>query len=442
MIERSVGWDQRMPVSEVPFGGQHTSPRLPTSWVEQALIFVTVVLIPLQNNIPPVAGMSASFLLFGALAAYTVVSRPRVLGQIWLHPSFFAAYVFIGVSAFLEFSSPLSNYGGITRFAQMIGGAVCLAVLCRDRLALTVGLYGYIAAALWVSLYLFLTSYGAIQQMGGTANFQEATNVRESAFADSGLETNINSLAFTCTQGAVVAFAMAVVGSSRRFLLLGIAIFCLIAAFLPMSRGAAVISLVSFASILHACGTKHGTAIVFVAILSLGIYAIVPDAVWSRMAFSTDQSEDGKMEGRARIYTRALNRLPEYVVSGVGAGNYHNKWGFEKGFSKEHNGVAVVYGAHNSLFQITIYWGILGLLMFLLIVWNVYRSIPLQCARDELALALVGILVSLSLWLLTTHGFYEKSFACGLGLFVGARKWIWPTGVVSAVEGSRTSSPR
>jgi hypothetical protein len=143
------------------------------------------------------------------------------------------------------------------------------------------------------------------------------------------------------------------------------------------------------------------------------------------------------MEGRAWIYTTALNRLPEYVVAGVGAGNYYNKWGFEKGFGKEQGGSLAVYGAHNSLLQITIFWGLLGLLMYLWIIWCVYRSIPLRCGRDELSLALVGIMVSLSLWLMMSHGFSDKSFACGLGMLVGARRWIWPTGIVSAAEVGR-----
>ena len=433
MIDRAIRWDSKTPVGEVPVEVRYGSPRSPVSSVEQVLIFATIVILPLQNHIPSVAGMSVTFLLFGALAAYVIVNRPRILGQTWLHPSFIATYTFIGVSILLEFSSPLSSYEAIVRFTQMTGGAVCVAVLCRDRSALTAGLYGYIAAALWVSLYLFLTSYGVIQQMGAAANFQQATHVREAAFSESGLQANINSLAFVCTQGAVVAFAMAIVGSSKRFLLLGIATFCLIAAFLPMSRGAAVISLVSFAAVLYTCGIKHGKVMVFVAILGLGIYVIVPDAVWSRMAFSTE-SRDGKMEGRAWIYTTALNRLPEYFVAGVGAGNYYNKWGFEKGFAREFQGVSVVYGAHNSLLQITIFWGILGLLMFLSIIWCTYRSVPVHCARDELSLALVGILVSLSLWLLMSHGFSDKWFACGLGLLVGARRWIWPSGIVSAVE--------
>lgn len=435
MIDRTVRWDQRTPASEIPGEVPSRSTRSRTGWPEQALIFATVVILPVQNHFPSVAGMSVGFLIFAGIAGYVIVNSSGILGKVWHHPCFIAAYAFIGVSMLLEFASPLSRYDEVVRFAQMIGGAVCLAVLCRDRAALTAGLYGYIAAALWVSAYLYLTSYGVIQDMGEATSFHQASKVRAEAFADKSLQANVNALAFVCSQGAIVAFALALVGrvKHRRILLLGIATFCLVAAFLPMSRGAAVISLVSFGAILYVQGVSHGKTLIFAFVLGLGLYVFVPDAVWSRMAFSTE-SRDGKMEGRAWIYTTALNRLPEYVVAGVGAGNYYNKWGFEKGFGKEQGGSLAVYGAHNSLLQITIFWGLLGLLMYLWIIWCVYRSIPLRCGRDELSLALVGIMVSLSLWLMMSHGFSDKSFACGLGMLVGARRWIWPTGIVSAAE--------
>ena len=193
MIDQSIRWGQSPPISETPINVRYGSSRSRISRVEQVLIFSTIVMIPLESNLPTVAGMSGVFLLFGALAAYVILNRPRILAQTWYHPCFVAAYAFIGISALLEFASPLSEYGVILRFAQMLGGAVCLAVLCRDRSALTAGLYGYIAAALWVSIYLYLTSYGTIKEKGPADDYQQATHVREAAFSDGALQPNINS---------------------------------------------------------------------------------------------------------------------------------------------------------------------------------------------------------------------------------------------------------
>ncbi len=392
-----------------------------------------MIILPLENYYPPVAGMTVSFLMFGVLAAYVIVNRPRTLGGIWYHPVFIAAYAFIGVSALLEFSSPLSRYVDIIRFGQMIGGAVCVAVICRDRSALTVGLYGYITTALWVSIVLYSTGFETLQGMDADG-FDQSSRLRNQAFGDKPLGAGINGLAFLCAQGAIVAFALSLSDRWKHFRirLLGAGAFCLIASFLPMSRGVAVVTLVSFATILYAQGFRYGKGLIFAAILGMSVYMVVPDAIWGRMVFSTE-TKNGKMESRAQLYATAFDRLPEYIVTGVGAGNFFGKWGLEKGFARSHQGVTIAHGVHNTFLAITIYWGILGVLMFLWIMWHVYRSIPSRCGYDELSLALLGISVAIGLFLFQTHGFYDKPFAFSIGMVVGARQWIWPTGIVSEV---------
>jgi hypothetical protein len=382
------------------------------------------------------------FLVYGLLAAYVLVNRQRSLGEVWCHPVFIAAYAFLGVIALLEFSSPLSYYEEIIRAAQMLGGAVCVAALCRDRSSLVACLYGYIATSLWVSVVLFSTGYDTLRGMQAD-DFSAATHVREQAFANRPIEgANINQLAFVSCQGALVAFALSLSNRFKhlRIPLIAIAGFCLTGAFLPMSRGTAVNSLVSIAIILYAHGVKHSKALILVSVLGVGVYAVVPDAVWSRMEYSSNRQND-KMEARASLYDAAINRLPEYIVAGVGAGNFHKKWGFEKGFARNLAIGLTAQPAHNTPLQITINWGILGLGMFLLIVWCVYRSVPLHCGRDGLSLALLGIMISVGLLMLYTHCFWSKDFSFALGILVGSRRWIWPTGVASAVEVNQEPSP-
>ncbi len=426
-----------------PNGGQGApfSPP-PTTLVERFLLVTSIILVPMQNYYPALAGASIMFLVYGVLAAYILVNRQRSLGEVWCHPVFIAAYAFIGVVTLLEFSSPLSGYEEIIRAAQMIGGAVCVAALCRDRASLAACLYGYIATSLWVSVVLFATGYDALQGMKAD-DFSEATHAREQAFENKPIQgANINQLAFVCSQGGLVAFALSLSNRFKhlRIPLMGIAGFCLTGAFLAMSRGTVVNSLVSIAIILYAHGFKHGKALILVSVLGMGVYAVVPDAVWSRMSYSTDRKND-KMEARASLYDAAINRLPEYIVTGIGAGNFHKKWGFEKGFARHLSIGLTAQPAHNAPLQLTINWGILGLGMFLLIVWCVYRSVPLHCGRDALSLAMLGIMVSVGLLLLYTHCFWSKDFSFALGLLVGSRRWIWPTGVASAIEVSQGPSP-
>nr|WP_281721794.1 O-antigen ligase family protein [Nitrosomonas nitrosa] len=431
MIDRPIRLEQKPSASAAPISARSILSQSSSTVVERFLLMGAIIMLPLENELPTVAGMSASFLIFGALAIYVVLNRPRALGVIWYHPVFIAAYAFIGVSVLLEFSSPLSSYQQIIRFAQMIAGAVCVAVLCRDRSALAAGLYGYVAAALWVSFLLIMNSYGVLAGMGSASDFDEASQIRGSV--DVGFRDNLNRVAFVCTQGAIVAFALSLSARLERYRIIlgGIATFSLVASFLTMSRGAFVISLVVFPAMLYTHGfRRYGKVLILAFVLGLSIYALVPDVVWTRMMFTTEMRDDGKMEGRAYVYATAFNRLPEYIVSGVGAGNFYQKWGLEKGFTRGRG----VLGLHNTLLQVTVMWGVLGLSMYLWIMWCVYCSIPLRCGNDELSLALLGLFISLALYLLVMHVLADKVFAVAIGLLVGARQGIWPTGIVTAVD--------
>lgn len=424
---------------DIPLPGQLPYARTPLAG--RVLLFISIVMLPMQEYFPQVAGMSISFLTFAALAAYAIVNCPRNLSVVWYHPVFIAAYVFIGASVLLEFSSPLSRYSEIVRFGQMIVGAVSVAALCRDRSTLAAGVYAYIAMALLVSMVLYLTSYGTLQGLGAS-NFEEASNVRGQVFEDKPMGATVDRLAFVCAQGATIAFALSLFERLKylRPLLLGTTTFCLIASFLPMSRGAVVVCLVSLSAVSFVYGARYGKLLIMACILGMAVYMLVPDAVWSRMEFSSERNKDGKMESRARLYDKALNRFPEYIVAGVGVGNFHQDWGYRKWETKEVRGVTIPIAAHNTPLAIMIYWGVIGLSAFMMFIWCVYRSIPLGCGRDELSLALLGIIITLGLHLLQVHTFYEKEFSFGIGLLVGARQWIWPAGVVSSVEADQGPS--
>lgn len=434
-MEGRVRLEQKAPANVGQTGVWYALPHSGTTVGGRVLLFTAIVMLPLQDYFPQVAGIGFGFVIFAALAAYAIVHCTRALGTIWYHPVFMAAYIFIGVSALLEFSSPLSSYNDISRFGQMIVGAVSVAALCRDRSVLAAGLYGYIAAGLWVSVVLYSTGYGTLQGMQAD-DFNEASQLRAQAYGKKPLGANINSLALICGQGAIIAFALSLFDRLKhlRPLLLGIVVFSLIASFLPMSRGVAVVLLVSLAAIVYAQGFRHGKTLILICVLGMGVYMVVPDAVWSRMVFSTERGEGGKMESRARLYDTAISRLPEYLVSGVGAGNFHKDWGYKKWYTKHIGGVLVPLPAHNTPLAITVYWGIIGLSMFMWFIWCVYRSIPLGCGRDELSLALLGIIISLGVYMFQIHTFHDKQFALGIGMLVGARQWIWPRGIVSTGE--------
>jgi hypothetical protein len=374
------------------------------------------------------AGFSFMFIMFVILGFYLLLNRRRMLAKILQHPVFIACYAFLLVGILLESLHTDSDYFEILRMAQMIAGAVSIACLCRDRRALHAGIHGYLLAGVCMSVLLFFTTFGVLS--GATAiDFEQASRLRAATLEDNPLRANLNMMAFCAAQGTVVALALALFAKSivMRVIFVGVTIVCAIASFLPMSRSGFVILVVSCASVMLAYGFRHVRTLLFGFLLVVAVLLWVPDVVFSRLSYSTEPVY-GQLEGRARINTAVMDHLPEYVFTGIGAGNFWKQWGYESGFV---TGYGSVVGAHNCFFQVTIYWGLPGLLALLLAVYQTIRYSLRRSGRDVLALSVTGIAVSLLLLLLVIHNIYTKEFSLGLGLLVASRYWIWPKGTVS-----------
>ena len=426
--------------SRVPSTGRlvilHKANRYPTTRLEQLLLMAAIVLIPLEDHIPAVAGYSIMFLCFGVLAGYVLLYRPGIVAHTWGHSIFLIGYALIVLATLIESSRPYTNYGEIFRIGQMIVGGVLVASLCRDRQALQSCMYGYLIAGLWLSILLFLTTYGALQGAVAT-DFQEASLVRAKVFEEQALHVNLNRMAFFTAQGAVVGLVLALTASSPllRNLFFGLTGLCIVASFLPLSRSGIVTVVVACATVTFVygvtAGRKHFNRFVRTILFAIGLGACiliwVPNSVFSRLEFSTQTKPGEEMEARAHLYTAALEHLPEYVVTGIGVGNYWESWGRRHGFGAHDGGV---YGAHSSLIQATIYWGLIGLLPLLGVIYQAYRCLPKRCGVDVLSLCLLGVSVSLLLYMMVTHVLAFKGFSIGLGILVGARLWIWPQGIV------------
>jgi hypothetical protein len=284
-------------------------------------------------------------------------------------------------------------------------------------------MYGSLGAGVGMAALLFATSYTFLRSTGAT-DFGEASLVRGEAFADAPLPGNVNGMALVAAQGLIAAVVLALNGrtASRRYLCLGCGALCCVATFLPMSRGGITIAVVSCVAILLAA-RQRPRAIVTAGVLSAAIVLWVPDVVFQRLEFTTADQEREEMEGRARVYTASVESLPEYLVAGIGSGNFWHSWGASRGFDTPFG----VIGSHNSFLQVTIYWGLAGLAALLWLVWRVRLCLPRRYGGDELALWLLGLAVSLLLWMQAVHNLYDKTFAIGLGLIVGSHHWVWPS---------------
>jgi hypothetical protein len=397
---------------------------------------LTPVLLPLEGHIPAVGGFGFMWFVFAVLAGYVLVKRLAALNAIWLHPLFSTAYAMLALISLIEFGHTGPSYHEIFRSGQTIVGAVFVASLCRDRQALQATMYGFICSSLWLSTLLFTTSYGALS--GATAsNFQEANLLRGAVLANNPLDANANRMAGEIALGTPVALACALTASRPhyRYMFLGIAAFLLIGACLPMSRGGVAMTIISCAAVMFASGVRRGKIILFASVLAVTMMTLVPDALWSRMSFSTE-ARGGRVEARAALYTAVVENLPEYVVTGVGAGNFWESWAWGKAGFRLGPGVV---GAHNVFFQFTIFWGLVGLLGLMAVIWQACRCLPRQCGKDGPSLCLLGVSTALFFLMLQQHAL-SKEFSLGFGLLVGSCCWIWPTGIVPSGSWRRLRS--
>jgi hypothetical protein len=394
-----------------------------TTRVEQWLLVVTAALQPLENHVPAVMGFGFMSFVFGVLALYVLWNRVHMLEKVWLHPVFLTAYGFLLGIFLIELTHPHTDYSEIMRIVQMFVGAIFIASLCRDQAGLRAGMYGWLVAGSWVTVLVIVSSYGDISAMSAM-NFAEANEVREQAFEDIGLKANLNGLAFFPAQGAIAALAMGIAERSfmRQSVFLGLALTCTIGAFLPMSRGAILMLGVGCVAVMGVYGLLKGRIIMILALLSITILILVPEAVFTRMVYKSQSYEPGKLEGRTLVYTAVIESFPDYVLAGAGAGNFWKSWGRRHGFAYGRG----VLGSHNCFAQATIYWGILGLFGVLAVIWQVYRRFPRSCGTHPLKLCLLGTTMALLAYMTTMHLLYAKELSLGLGFLVGASLWVWP----------------
>ncbi len=88
--------------------------------------------------------------------------------------------------------------------------------------------------------------------------------------------------------------------------------------------------------------------------LGLGVCLLlwVPQAVFSRLTVPST-SPDGTTDARTKVYEAAWVHLPEYGLTGVGAGNFwEGPWGKHSGYFKRHRstgGAQLLYSDYDIL---------------------------------------------------------------------------------------------
>jgi len=298
----------------------------------------------------------------------------------------------------------------------MIGGALFISVLCRDKKAFVTTVIVYILATLVIGILLFLSTYFKLEVATAT-NFNEASKVRSEALSGSVIEENLNRMSFVLGQGAVFSliFALTAVRKSRILLWTAIGLFLVVAATLPMSRSGIGIMVAQLVMLAFFYRGRISRGIIISVFAAFVMYQFVPDVVFERMHFDVKN----KREGRGRVLNAVLEHFDEFALYGIGAGHF---WKEDVNASFFHT--ASTSGCHNSFFQIWVYWGLPGIISWMLMIVVSWRKLPPPgwSKRERVLLWMMGI--GACAMMAITHRLSAKEIAIALGLITGVDYWI------------------
>jgi hypothetical protein len=398
-----------------------------TGPIDRLLLIVTVALLPMQANIPTFKGMGVLFFVFAGLIVYQLFVRPRILFRTAQHPVFLTGFIFLGIAFIFETVQGHSSYSGILRIGFMMIGGVLLASLCRDRRALESGMYGYILGGVILSALLVFTTQGRLNPSEAGGDFYEASVQRGKVFQGNPLKDNLNTMSFFAAQSAIVAIALAL-GETRffqRYVLFGLSAICIMGTLIPMSRSGLVILVMSSGLALFSYGVMRPRVILAVGVLAAIALAWMPAMMWDRLTISTEKTQMSNylQDSRVDVFQTVMKYFPEYAITGVGEGNYYGEWGSQRDFRQ---GNGQVMNPHNSYARVLINWGAIGLIAFLMFVWQVYRCLPTSKPRDPLKICLRALALAVFLWLFLIDTIQAKEFSMILGFLVAADLWVWP----------------
>jgi len=411
-------------VYRTPFISQVNSPnKYRTSRIERLLIFVTLVLLPLQSYIPTIGGFSILFFMFILLIVYQGIKRPSILSKLAKHKIILFGFAFILIGFFMETLHNSMNYYYVVRIGLMFFGALTIALFCRDRKSLQACLYGILCGSCIVSVVLFLTTYGVLS--GAQAeDFKEVNRIRAEAFSNNVLESDLNMMALQVGQGFLIALAFMITARSKlQFLIfLIIGAFNLITSFLPISRGSIAIIFISAMIMIYAYGMLKSRIVIIASVFLFCAFLFIPEVVFVRFVVDTETKDGQYTEGRTRVISAALEELPNFIMTGVGIKNFYGDWGRMTSFAKQDGSIS---GAHNCFIQVAIFWGLPGLITLILIVFQTYKCFPKASNLDPLYLSLLGISTSTFFETFVVHTLESKSFSITLGLIIGSSMWVY-----------------
>lgn len=398
-------------------------PELRSNPVDRFLIFLLVVSIYFEANLPYWGKASTPFIIFGITLAYLSVFRLKTLLRLLAGRYFMSALGFAVVAIFMETLHPFASYDLIFRYLNMTIGIFGIAVLCRDRKALDVALFTFILASAAQSLVLFFGTASFLRTFN-VEGFYESSRARIQAYEEFVLRGNLNEISYFSSIGAIIGIIWFYYEKRKwfRIILLSLTIPSVLGVFMPASRTGAILFFVSLIIFIYKAKIHIRRWIYPVLILGGFVLVAIPEVIWVRIFSFLHLTELQETDSRTKIFSAILTNFPRYFLDGVGAGNYWQGWAVHAGISNRFTS-DIAIAAHNAYLQVWIYWGLPGILSFLTLIYTFSKALDRRIPGDYRKAALYIFVMMIPLIFIFYHSFYHKSFSIGLGMLIGTRFW-------------------
>ncbi len=394
-----------------------------SSLFDRILIFMLVFSIYFEANLPYVGTASTPFMIFGFTFLYIGLTRLKTLLRLFSSKYFIASIVFAIICIFMETMHPFASYDFIFRYLNMTLGIFCIAVLCRDKTAFDIALFTFILASAFQSFILIFGTVPMLRSFSAEG-FYDASRARIQAFETFFLRGNLNDISYFSSIGALIGLIWMYYERIRwkRTVLAILTVPSILGVFLPASRTGAIIFFVSILIFVYKSRINLRAWVLPSIILLIFLFVAVPDVVWVRLGSILRFAELQETDSRTKVYTAVLNNIDQYALTGIGAGNYWHGWAVAAGITNRFT-TDVAMAAHNAFFQLWIYWGLPGLISFLLLIYLFWTALDRNISGDRRKSCLYIFMAMIPMIFLFYHSFYHKSFSIGLGMLLGSRFW-------------------
>lgn len=397
----------------------------PVTRFEQVLLILALISLPFENRInapvslPILGAPSVTWLAFAALGLFIVIRHPWALAKVARHRATVPVYAFLAVTLLMELTRAGPSFNYWWRTVQMVIGALFVAATCRNRATVRVAAFSLVCVGLGLATLLIATTYSPLRHTRANT-FTEVSAIRNDLLNQSFQAAEINNSAFLVAEGAAMAFALGLTTRTHRVrsAYVAVGLTCFFGVFLSLSRGGVGVAVAAVSLVLVKSGRNKPVVALRILAVAVVAAAVIPHSVYARLQLSPDLN--GRTDPRVQVYDNATKYLPEYVVFGVGAGTFESHWALDHGFVKGRS----VLNSHNTFVQITIYWGLPGLLALLCVALAMWKALPPDWVDPATSIVLKALAMSLLILLFVSDTVYGKEVSVTVGLLLGSRIWL------------------